>query len=333
MSMSEIRDKIINTLRISEELTDEQIMAHLKEALIRWHPDKTTGEESAKEYSERFDKLKKLYDDFRDELKKKNSKEIVKVDGNDSQIKILRYVDEINDIIKAKDDYDEKERLKLKLSVAEDKIRELEKANKQLIKQLCTKAKTESKELQTDLKDKFAVKPIGKGVSILILLGALTTAISRVREGLSGLTGISEQVITIILVALSAIVILHWMFTNLQQMKVKNLINMMRDPRWMSDKVKITTNNSSSSYLRKSYVKQADIVVAISQEVQEHHPQLWFPFQKSSVIELISGHVIAHYISLHVLTPNETAGYNVIFDIKEESKEQEADSPSSHLPF
>lgn len=331
--MSDIRDKIITTLRLPEDSTDEQIMAHLRDALKRWHPDKIIGEESAKEYSDRFDKLKKLYDDFRDELKKKNSTEIVKVDGNDSQIKILRYVDEINDIIKAKDDYDEKERMKFKLSVAEDKIRRLEEINKQLNEQLSTKARSESTELQKDLKDKFAVKPIGKGVSIFILIGTLTTLISKVREWLSGLTGISGQTIAILLVILSVIAVLFWVYTNLQQMKVKNLINMMRDPRWMSDKVKITTSNSSSSYLRKSYVKQADIVAAISQEVQEHHPQLWFPFQKSSVIELISGHIIAHYISLHVLTPNETAGYNVIFDIKEEQKEQEADSPSSHLPF
>lgn len=213
--MSDIRDKIITTLRLPEDSTDEQIMAHLRDALKRWHPDKAIGEESAKEYSERFDALKKLYDEFRDELKKKNSTEIAKVAGDDSQIMILHHVDEINDIIKTKTDYDEKERLKSKLLVAEDKIRELEKANKQLNEQLSTKARSESTELQKDLKEKFAVKPIGKGVSIFILLGALATTILKVREGLSGLTGIPEEIIAIVLVALSAFVILYWIFTKL----------------------------------------------------------------------------------------------------------------------
>lgn len=319
MSMSDIRDKIISTLGLKDNSSDEEILLALRDALRSTHPDKTTGEETAKYYSSKFDEYKKLYDEFRDELKKAKATDIVVAGANDSQAKIFESIDEITEILKSKEIYDERELLKTRINILESKIKNLSETNSILEKQLRDRGSSDNSEFQKDLKEKFGVKPIGKGISIAIYLSTISMMFTKVRELLSGAIGVPSQVISIVLMCLSLLSITYWLFTKLQQLKVKNLISMMSNPKWISKEVAIHVSHASV-YETKQYVYQEDIESAISEEVEHHHAKWWFPFKVYSVIEMITNHVVSHYIGLHVLSPKDTSGFNVIFEIKEDDR-------------
>lgn len=317
--MSDIRDKIISSLRLKEESSDEDILLALRDALKNNHPDKATGEETAKYYNGKFDEYKKLYDEFREELKKAKTTDIVVAGADDSQVKLVESIDEINEILKSKTLYDEKEILKLRIRKLEDDNKRLTETNHILEKQLQDRGSLRDSEFQKDLKEKFAVKPIGKGISIAIYLSTISMMFTKVRELLSGAIGVPSQVISIVLMCLSLLSITYWLFTKLQQLKVKNLISMMSNPKWISKEVAIHVSHASV-YETKQYVYQEDIESAISEEVEHHHAKWWFPFKVYSVIEMITNHVVSHYIGLHVLSPKDTSGFNVIFEIKEDDR-------------
>ena len=174
--MSDIRDKIITRFSLAEDSTDEQILLVLKRNLMKYHPDKTSGEEEAKYNSSVFDDLKKLYNEFRDELKTQHTTDIVPSSKQDDKIiPALKEQDAINEIIESKTIYDEKETLRRKLESAQYKIDNLEDENKDLKNQLSTKQNKDSEKRVEEIRKQFKGTKLTNGTGIVAFVGLLLT--------------------------------------------------------------------------------------------------------------------------------------------------------------
>lgn len=325
--MSDIRDKIITKFSLAEDSTNEQILAVLKKQLLKYHPDKASGEEEAKHDSDIFDEIKKLYNEFRDELKTQHTTDIVLLSEQDDKIiSILKEQDSINDIIESKAVFDEKETLKRKLESANYEIDKLKRDNESLKKQLSEKQKEESKERVELIKEQFKSTKLTNGTGIVAFVGLLLVTSKNIRDFLDQSLKINSQLITIILAVIVSISFVIWLLHLIQNQKTNDIISKMLDPRWMESNVEIKERKIYSSI--HHFVKQSDIRQAIEKEINNSYMKYLYPFKKNALIDLLTNHVISHYIDSQIMIISKSSDFERYFELNYEDE-----TPSDKLPF
>lgn len=325
--MSDIRDKIITRFSLAEDSTDEQILLVLKRNLMKYHPDKASGEEEAKYNSSVFDDLKKLYNEFRDELKTQHTTDIVPSSKQDDKIiPALKEQDAINEIIESKTIYDEKETLRRKLESAQYKIDNLEDENKDLKNQLSTKQNKDSEKRVEEIRKQFKGTKLTNGTGIVAFVGLLLTTSKNIRDFLDQSLKINSQLITIILIVIFSLSFIIWILHLLQNQKTNDLISKMSDPRWMELNVEIKERKVYSSI--HHYVKHSDIRKAVENEINNSYMKHIYPFKKNAIIDLLTKHVISHYIDSQIMKISKSSDFERYFELN-----YEGETDSDKLPF
>lgn len=325
--MSDIRDKIITRFSLAVDSTDEQILLVLKKKLMKYHPDRASGEEEAKHNSSVFDEIKKLYDEFRDELKSQQTTEIVPLSEQDDKIiPVLKEQDAINEIIESKSIYDEKETLRGKLKSAQYKIDNLENENKDLKNQLSTKQNKDSEKRVEEIRRQFKGTKLTNGTGIVAFVGLLLTTSKNIRDFLDQTLKINSQLITIFLIVIFSLSFIIWVLHLLQNQKTNDLISKMSDPRWMELNVEIKERKVYSSI--HHYVKQSDIRKAVENEINNSYMKHIYPFKKNAIIDLLTKHVISHYIDSQIMEISKSSDFERYFELN-----YEGETDSDKLPF
>lgn len=325
--MSDIRDKIITRFSLAEDSTDEQILLVLKRNLMKFHPEKASGEEEAKYNSSVFDDLKKIYNEFRNELKTQHTTDIVPSSKQDDKIiPALKEQDAINEIIESKTIYDEKETLRRKLESAQYKIDNLENENEDLKIQLSTKQNKDSEKRVEEIRRQFIGTKLTNGTGIVAFVGLLLTTSKNIRDFLDQTLKINSQLITIILIVIFSLSFIIWVLHLLQNQKTNDLISKMSDPRWMELNVEIKERKVYSSI--HHYVKQSDIRKAVENEINNSYMKHIYPFKKNALIDLLTNHVIIHYTDSQIMKISKSSDFERYFELN-----YEGETDSDKLPF
>lgn len=234
--------------------------------------------------------------------------------NKDTMAIIAKKKDEIDSLIEVKAVYDEKDRLATHITFLEGKVKILEDENQSLKERLSTKRRKDDDKSKEEIRKHFAVKPLGKGVSIFSLIAMISMCFKTVRTSLNGVLGINNNIIGIIFIVLLIIILLYWIFKCCQKLKINDLISKLNDPGWMERNISIkkTTTYSSIEY----YISQSDIHCAVSREIKSNYSKYLFPFKQNIVIDLITNHIINHYLDAEVMKIGDSAILDRHFDVK-----------------
>ncbi len=314
--MSDIREEIRSLLNLSSDTNDEDLIRSLGEEIKKYHPTGSEGEELRKEKTERFTKIHNLYKKFKAVLdkEKKDSRALVPFEAQ--ALTIASEMDQIEYYYEVAQLKESVRRLEDNRDFNIDRIRNLEKENKQLIEQIAQLHEEREQKEKLQLIELYRQSGKKQTWGFLSLAAGLVTAIPVCSKFLSEVLGeISSTIITILFFVVALVLFLDWIICKIRSIVVNDIACQFMDGAYLEKNIQFKKEKIfGSSY--NYYVSEQDLRIKISENLSGKLKRFLFLFDKNIAVEQIKCLVVTHFLEFGHFQSREFKMFDSLFKIK-----------------
>ena len=319
--MSDIREEIKSLLNLDASASDEELIKVLGDEIKKYHPTGSEGEELRKQKTERFTIVHDLFKKFKDVLDKEKKKATALVPFEAQALEIAHEMDQIQSIYEIANLKDRVRHLENTGEIDNDKIRRLEKENKQLIDQIAQLREESSEREKKRLIELYKQSTKTRTWGFLSLAAGLVTAIPACSKFLSEVLGeVSSTIITILFFVIALTVLADWIYCKIRSNVVNDIACQFMDGTYLNEHLelkKVKSYGTNYNY----YVSEQDLRAQIREILNGKIRIILFYFDKNVAVEYIKNLVVTHFLEFGQFKDHETQVFDTWFRIKLSDKD------------
>lgn len=319
--MSDIREDIKSLLNLSSDTSDEDLIKALGEEIKKYHPTGSEGEELRNEKTERFTKIHNLYKKFKAVLdqEKKNSTALVPLDAQ--ALTIASEMDQIESYYVTAQLKESVRRLEETKDFNTDRIRRLDKENKQLKEQIAKLREEREQKEKTQLIDLYRQSSKKQTWGFFSLVAGLVTAIPACSKFLSEVLGeISSTIITFLFFVVALLLFLDWIICRIRSMVVNDIACQFMDGAYLEQHLQLKKEKSYGTTYNY-YVSEQGLRAIISESLNSKFRNILFYFDKNIVVEHVKNLVVTHFLEFGQFKDRESQKFDTLFRIRFSEKD------------